>query len=451
MGVSAAATCAGLVRRVGGALTLSSCIIVLAITVVPHHTAYSQDIDRTVEFEDLGFTNPVNVGARPAGMAGAYVAAGNDVHMLVYNPAGLARIKRIELSLGLQQQRSSIALQYYGNPNSIDVRDGGMDGASLAWPLPTYQGSFTLAFGVYRVYSSVFDLHYSGVNQSTKTFDNYLVQQMGSIYSYNLGFGVDLAPTLSGGLTFFLLDGTIDRLEQFDFTYLNFTPQTSVFVKEDVTGDLTGVGGRIGVQLFFHKMIVGGITFTPPVWARVKGSGMAEITEHRDNAPDSFKQVPVSYDDDYILPFRLDFGAAVMFKRFLLEFDFGYSDWTEAAIERKRFRNRETLEPTFREVFEYKLGAEYTFYRLPLRVRAGYAYLPYPLAYLQNDRIDENALTKASVERERQLLAVGLGGLIGEVLTIDASVSYTDGKRTAPAVEDERSTYRFVLTVSYRF
>jgi hypothetical protein len=438
-------------RRTGAAVTLLACIIVLTITVVPHRTAHSQDVDRTVEFEDLGFTNSMTVGARPAGLAGAYVAAGNDVHALVYNPAGLARIKRIELSLGLQQQRNSVEVLFYDNPNSIDVRDGGMDGAALAWPLPTYQGSLTLAFGVYRTYSSVFDLHYSGTNQSTNTADNYLLQQTGSVYSYNLGFGVDLAPTLSGGLTFFLLDGTIDRLDQFDFTYLNFTPRTSVFVKEDVTGDVTGVGGRIGVQLFFTKLIVGGISFTPPIWARVEGGGTAEITEVRDNAPDSFKQVPVAYDDDYILPFRLDFGAAAMFNRFLLEFDVGYSDWTEAAIERKRFRNRDSLEAIFREVFEYKVGAEYTFYRLPVRVRAGYAYLPYPLAYLQNDRIDDNALTKAEVERERQQVAVGLGGLIGDGLTIDASLSYTDGKRVTAAVDDERAAYRFVLTASYRF
>ena len=126
----------------------------------------------------------------------------------------------------------------------------------------------------------------------------------------------------------------------------------------------------------------------------------------------------------------------------MLEFDFGYSDWTEAAIDRKRFRNPETLDATFREVFEYKVGAEYTFYRLPLRVRAGYAYLPYPLAYLQNDRIDENDLTKAEVENERQRVALGLGGLIGEVLTIDAALSYADGRRTTTVVGLPVRTHR---------
>jgi hypothetical protein len=427
-------------------------IAVLAFAAVPHQLAYSQGVNRTVEFEDLGFTEPIIVGARPAAMAGAYVASGNDVHMLLYNPAGLARVKRIELSLGANQNRSTVDNILFGNSNSIDFRDSGLDGAALAWPLPTYRGNLTIAFGVYHNYSSVLDLHYRGTHQVTNTGDNYLLQQTGSVYSYNLGFGVDLAPVLSGGLTFFLLDGTFDRLTQSDFTFLDPGPVRSVFVKEDVTGDVTGVGGRIGVQLQIRNMLIAGINFTPPVWARLQGGGTYERTDIYQVPPDDFVQSEESIDDDYLLPFRIDVGAALRYSRLLVEFDFGYSDWTEAAIDRKRFRNPESLEPTFREVFEYKMGAEYTFYRLPIRVRAGYAYLPYPLAYVQTDRIENNSetLTKATVEKERQQITVGLGGLIGEVLTIDASLSYTSGKRSTTPMVDERSAYRFVLTASYR-
>lgn len=425
-------------------------LIVLAILVFSHHAALSQGVNRAVEFEDLGFTEPLNVGARAAGMAGAYVAAGNDVHMLVYNPAGLARIKRIELSLGAQQTRSTVDNVFFGTPSTIDFRDGGMDGAAVAYPFPVYRGSLTAAFGIYRVYSSVFDLHYSGTHRFTNTVDNYLLQQTGSVYSYNVGIGVDLAPVLSGGLTFFLLDGTIDRLTQFDFTFLDVGDAKSTYFKEDFVADLTGVGGRIGIQLLIRDWIVGGISFTPPIWARIKGGGTYEITDIMATPPDRFESGPVAVDDDYLLPFRIDIGAAVRFRRLLVEFDFGYSDWTEAAIDRKRFRNPESLDPTFREVFEYRAGAEYTFSILPVRVRAGYAYLPHPLEYLQNDRIAENDLARAAIENERQRAAVGLGGLIGEVLTIDASLSYTTGKRATSVLQDERSAYRLLLTASYR-
>ncbi len=431
--------------------TLGTLAIVLVVSAVPHRVAWAQTHNRAVEFEDLGFTTPPDIGARAAGMAGALVAAGNDAHMLVYNPAGLARIQRIELSLGLQQVRSSVDVSFYGEPNSISTRDGGLDGIALAWPLPTYRGSLVPAFGVYRVYSSLFDLHYSGINDNTNTADNFLLQQTGAVYSYNLGVGVDLSPALSGGLTLFVLDGSVDRLGQFDFTYLDFTPSTSVFVKEDVSGDVTGVGGRFGVQFFAHRFLMGGVSFTLPTWVKVSGEGTAEITEHRDNAPDSFETIPVSFDNKYLIPFRLDIGLALTWKRLLLEFDFGYADWTEAAINRKRFRNPGTLTTTFREVFEYKAGAEYTLGWLPLRLRAGYAWLPYQLDALQNDRIDENDLVKAHVDRERQRVAVGIGGLIGQTLTVDAALSFTDGSRSTASMQDERASYRFVLGAAYRF
>jgi long-subunit fatty acid transport protein len=435
------------------AAALLRCCAVLAFTVFPHHAAHSRGIDfinRTVDFDDFGFTRLLDVGARPAGLAGAYAAAGNDVHTLIYNPAGLARIKRIELSLGLQQQFNRAENVYYGNPSSISTRDGGFDGAALAWPVPAYRGSLVPAFGMYRIFSSVVDLRLSGVDAQANTY-NHLLQQTGSTYSYNFGLGVELSPALSGGLSFFVLDGSVDILRQSNYTYDDRGSRTTVFLKEDVTADLTGVGGRIGVQFFLHRWFVFGASFTPPIWANVKGDSTAERTQYWDNRPDSLGWMAVRIDDDYLLPFRIDLGIAFTPGRFVFEFDLGYSDWTEASLNGKRFRNPESLETTFREVFDLKFGAEYTFLRLPLRARAGYAYLPYPLAYLQSDRIDKNELTPVEIDRERQQIAMGVGGLFGEVLTVDASFSITTGKRSTISLTDESTSYRFVLSAAYRF
>jgi hypothetical protein len=407
------------------------CIVIAAITVTPHRIAFSQDISRTVDFEDLGFTGPLDVGARPAGLAGAYVAIGNDVHSLIYNPAGLAQIRKIELSISLQQERSKTRNVFYENPTSIDTRDGGIDGFGLAWPFPAYRGSCVGAIGMHRVYSSVFDLHYSGLNDKTETFDNFLLQQTGSVYSYDAGIGVDLSSSLSGGLAFFVLDGSMNNLRQYDFTFVNWTPPRSVFVKEDVSSNLYGFGGRIGVQFFMHRLLSGGFSFTPPIWIKLKGRGTREITVYVENAPDSFEKVDVEFKDEYLLPFRIDLGIAFSPRPVVLTFEMGYSDWTEASINRKRFRDGETLEATFRETIDFRLGAEVTLPWLPVRARAGYAYLPHPLAYLQADRIDddESGMTKATVDSERRRLAFGLGVLISDVLTLDASLSNTYGKR----------------------
>jgi hypothetical protein len=438
--------------RGGSVAATTWCILAfLAILVVPHHSAYSRDIDRAVEFEDFGFTLPLNVGARPAGLAGAYVAAGNDVHSLIYNPAGLARVKRIELALSLQQERKEVENTFYGNTKKIKTRDGGIDGFAIAWPFPAYRGSFVGGFGVYRVFTGVIDLHYTGVNQNTPTIDNYLLQQTGSVYSYTAGFGVDLSPSLSGGISVFLLDGTFGSLRQLDFTFTDRIPKTSVFLKEDVSANLTGFGGRIGVQFFIHPVVSGGVNFTTPTWFEITGGGVADTTVVRDNARDTFTKGPVTIDDRYLLPFRIDLGLALSPGRWLFVGEVGYSDWTEASIGRKRFRDNQTLETTFREVVDYKFGAEYTMSLIPVRLRAGYARRPYPLARLQTDRITENDITSAEVDSERDQITFGVGGLIGDMLTLDASFTVTNGRRSTVNLADERTNMRFVLSAAYRF
>jgi hypothetical protein len=78
------------------------------------------------------------VGARPAGLGGAYTAVSDDVYSVYYNPAGLARIKRMEFSaqytklhVGLDDG-SSIGNSFIGvaTPVKIDEKDWGTVGFS---------------------------------------------------------------------------------------------------------------------------------------------------------------------------------------------------------------------------------------------------------------------------------------------------------------------------------
>jgi hypothetical protein len=281
--------------------------------------------------------------------------------------------------------------------------------------------------------------------------DHYLVQQTGSTYSYNIGLGVDLSREMAGGVSLIIVDGTINTLSQYDFEYLNLTPQTSVFVKKNVETDVDGVGARIGVQIFFHRLIQGGITFITPIWMNLKGSGVTEITEHQDNNLDSLEKKPIEFEDEFLLPFRFNFGLSFHPGFFLLAAEVGYTDWTEASINRKRFRGGSNLETTFREVFDFRIGAEYTLPWLPARVRAGYAYRPFPLEYLQADRIDNNALTKAEIVKNPTDLSFGLGWLIGNMLTVDAVYTVTESERQIDELNDKRTSRRFALSAAYRF
>lgn len=411
----------------------------------------AQSAPRSVLFDDFGLTDPLFTSARAAAMGGAFVSCGDDVHSIMYNPAGLARVNRIELGFGLQQEQIEVDNTFFGSSTGVERHSGGFDAVAVAVPVPTYRGSFVPAFGVYRMYTGHIDLHYRGVNDDNRTEDDYFLQQSGSIYSYNLGFGVDLSPTLSGGFAVFLVDGTIDVLEQYDYTTIDEIPERSFYVSNDYSVDMGGVGARIGAQFYIHPLLRGGVTLHTPIVLTAKGKSTIERTEHVDNGVGSFSTEKNEVDIEFIVPYRVDIGFSSDWRGVTLALGFGYSDWTQASIDRKRLRAR-NLDQVFKEVVDYRAGLEWTIPNFPARLRAGYARRPYPLKYMLGNRIDAAySFSRASVDDQRHQLSFGAGALIGTDMTLDLTYLRESGTRSLPSLTDERVTQRVLLSVSYRF
>ena len=426
---------------------LITCFTLLSLAT----SALAQRAVRALEFEDFGFTRSLSPGgARPAGMAGAYVSAGNDAHALVYNPAGLARIKRFEASIGLLQEQNTMETNFHGSPSSIETRDGAIEQLSAAFPIPTYRGALTGAVGVYRMFSSYLDLHYTGVDPDAGTHDDYLLQQTGALLSYNFGVGVDLASVLSGGVTFFIVDGSIESLRQWSRDFTNEVPSRQRFFSDEVEMDVDGVGARIGGQFFIVPGLQAGLVFTTPVLLNAHGTGLTEASEHIDNGVDTFSQSFGSVTAEYMIPFRVDVGVSGQWRGLLAEVDLTWSDWTEASIDGRRLRNQ-SLQTMFREVFDLRAGVEWTLPWIPLRVRGGYAWLPDPLLYMQSDRVAIDDLERAEIVQERQQWAIGAGGLVGRVLSLEAAFTHTAGERATRSVSNRKESQTFVITAAYRF
>ena len=134
----------------------------------------------------------------------------------------------------------------------------------------------------------------------------------------------------------------------------------------------------------------------------------------------------------------------------VVSLDAGYSDWKQAEVNGVQLKD-EDLNAIFTEVLDLRAGAELLLPILPVRLRAGYAWIPYALEYLQADRIFMDDIQKAEVETQRQIISVGAGVLIGRVLTLDASYERQMGKRSIPSLVDERTAGRVVFSGSYRF
>jgi hypothetical protein len=439
-----------------------SALLVASLLLFPA-LGFCQDPNQAVDIEDNGLTLNLFPGARPAGLAGAYTAIGGDVHSLVYNPAGLAATKRIELSLGFANDRYKNGIAFYGSAkNEADRSTTNLDYVSVAYPFPTYRGSLVGAFGIYRVFSSDMDLIYSGFNTDSETLDKYALQQSGSVFSYNFGFGVDLSPSLSGGASFFVLDGNLNALTQFSYAYPEPISQgalSKVFVDDDVDADLDGYGGRLGIQFKPHRMLDFGISVTTPTWIQLSGTADTnEIYYYENDTSSTYEDHYVLAETKYRLPFQIDAGVCFRPNEILLaSLDAGYADWTQTTINKVQLRGpSEPGEPTvrsavFRQVFNIRTGVEVTIPGVPVRFRGGYAYLPYPLKQLQADRITNEDLRPADVDTERQLISLGAGGLVGKVLALDGAFVYTTGERSIEPVIYQKTSKSFLLSASYRF
>lgn len=409
----------------------------------------AQNINETVTIEDLGFTQPLLGGARPTALAGAYAAMGDDAHALIYNPAGLVGVTEPQVQLGFQHQRWTLKNSFYGNTTDVDYSATSFDDFALAFPIPTVQGRLVLAAGVYRMYSSDLDIAYSGLNTDTATDDEYILQQSGSTYSYNFGGAIDVSPRVSVGLNVFFLYGNVTALTQFTFDKVPPPPVgelASETLVDDAEFTVSGIGAAIGIMFQPAKPLRFGFTFGTPTPINIRGDAVQQDALYYSAAPDEFYTDSFVIETDYTLPFYVEAGVSLSTPRFLVTLEAEYSNWEEAEIQGRQVKDSD-LNAIFREVLDLRAGLEINLG--PVSLRGGLAYTPYPLEYLQADRIEGTQLTEAVVDNQSGSATVGIGLRVAKGFTIDAALQYESGSRSIPTYTDDREMYRGVLAASF--
>jgi hypothetical protein len=115
----------------------------------------------------------IGVGARPAALAEAFTGLADDVHALVYNPAGLAFLRRQEFGLVHDQYASGVYHEWGG------------------YALPTTWGTFGASANI--LYVNAFDAY--------DNFDRPAGQTSAMDAAYQLSYAVPVTDTLSLGLS----------------------------------------------------------------------------------------------------------------------------------------------------------------------------------------------------------------------------------------------------------
>ncbi|MEE9269606.1 MAG: hypothetical protein V3V49_05025, partial [Candidatus Krumholzibacteria bacterium] len=236
-------------------------------------------------------------------------------------------------------------------------------------------------------------------------------------------------------------------------------------VLDDATADIDGFGAVLGVQIHPHPLLRAGLSVQTPILINVERTSIVENITLFFNALDRFERSVVTTSVDYKTPARVTGGFSFSPRNFRVGVDVEYANWTHATIDNKLIKDRNLL-PVFKKVVSVRTGLEYTVPGAPIRLRGGYAFIPDPLEYLPSDRIEDwcrrmgtgtclrrfgTLLEKANIETERQVVAGGIGFLVGNALMVDTSYEFTIGKKTIPTLQDERTSQRLLVSTSYRF
>jgi long-subunit fatty acid transport protein len=410
--------------------------------------------------EKLGMLYTPGTGARPFAMGGAYTAVSDDAFALIYNPAGLAEIRRREVSIGLHQRTDEITNTYLGLKATQSSSHASLGHIAAVYPYPTYRGSLVLAFGVFQVGSanleSVKTAYLSGIGATTE--NDYV--QSGTIYQYHFGLGFDLSPRVALGASLVLWDSSVDFTEKIDYA----DADSAAYWRDNVEVDLDGVSFELGLLVRINDMVRAGFSFTSPAWLTYTGDGVTTY-DGTYTAGGGWTTDPdrALIEEDYTLPMKFSGGLAFRLPHVTLAGDVSYCDYSQTEYNGLAITSEleAGMEHVLKQTWDFRVGAELTLPQAPIQFRAGFAYVPLELstveeiAYIADDA-PRSIIADFEAQRERTFYTFGVGGLIDRVLTLDLGVAIGGYEkmtrdRAGTILTEERTITEIVLSGGYRF
>jgi hypothetical protein len=368
---------------------------------------------------DLFSMTPVFPGARAAGMGGAYEAVSDDWTAAFWNPAGLARLRRVELSgsFSMASRENNVSSSADGRPTDGRNSYGALDHLGYAMPVPTYRGSLVFGIGYARLQD--FRLPYA-LREGDGLFE---VEEEGSAGAVAFSAATQLGQQLHGGLSLLLLGGHDDYL----FTYSAGGQVESGYSEMDLSGWALKLGG------LYHpvRQLWLGASLRTPMLLAVDNDG---------------------FEYDFTLPAELALGAAWQEYGWLVSASAHLSDASQASYDglsggQDLLLNREVSQG-YQATTRLALGGEYQWPGTDLRLRGGL----WTRGLAQNDHILRESVDGGTVSRwnyreEERFTgwSLGAGMLFDEVVAVDlawqqerGSLSWLD--QAAPEAPSARIT-----------
>ncbi len=392
--------------------------------------------DEAVSLEPRPLTDYFGMGARASGMGGAAIAVCEDLSSLYWNPAGLARVRRIEISGGLSHQRYTSETTYSGIDSKDRESNTRLNSIGIVFPVPTYRGSLVFALGTGRVRN--FDAFFvqSGYSEADGGWLEGQETQSGGLFSWSLGGAIDVSPTLSLGAAVNLWDGDYQYDWEASLSDIrNLREDDISTLHESVSEDFDGLNVKLGGLLRLSRFVKAGMTITSPVTYDIAGEAVERYSWVFDDGsmpPDEIRGYYV--EDEISTPWEFGFGLAASIPTVLIAADLRYVDWSQM---KSKYAPRDDYE-NYEEALSLSLGGEYVLPAQGVKLRAGFA--SEPLAF-----------RAAKIIEDRRYFTLGAGFLVGQVMTLDLAWVKGSWKTHQGSLSQKDDVTRMYLTAAYRF
>ncbi|MFQ5603040.1 MAG: OmpP1/FadL family transporter [bacterium] len=410
------------------------------------------------EIFSLGFQ--LGTGARSLAMGGAYSSIGGDYSASLWNPAGLADIKRIEVFGSMSHlMRQNVAGLGIAGIDDVehDASFTKLNDFGFAYPVPTIQGSLVFAFGFNRVKTFDSNFAFEWFNSTSDDSVNQAWREIhkGSLNVWNFSGAVDVSPNVSLGLGLNFWTGGNDTEFSFrDVDIDNIWFEDVITKEKNVDSKINGFNLKGGGLFRIGRLLRIGGTISTPVtfnvdetWSTFVDTLLDDGTLIQDPPDEGFLEYKIQS------PWTFSAGASLNLLNLVVSGDIEYSDWSQVEFKSdppdKQYSQTSAnrlIRDHYRATTRYRLGAEFTLPLTGLSFRAGYFYDP---SILQNRDRDE----------DKQFYSAGVGFLVDKQVKLDVAFVHGFWKRFNSGLEgtndigsyfEDIKTNRVFVTLAFR-
>ena len=468
-----------------------------------HSFSFAQFSEDAVRYSGRGNGS----GSRALGMGNAYIGVSDDYSASVWNPAGLAQMRRLEIMGGLSSVALSNDATFFSTKTNSSTTASSLDNIGFVFPFPTVQGSLVFAFGYNRIADYASTVKFEGFNaqssiiptlyDSDAEFDvpykTYLtntagysavqknvnqrgeIKEGGNLGQWSFAGAVDIEENISVGVSLNIYSGMYDYKRNYveedtrniynnlavnlpaDSAYLRFNKfYYDSFLNSELTGSNITLGMMYRTDFFRFGLMVKGPTLIQ-VQETYSNDGESVFDNNGGTwatANPAKKYSSPASNNEYGVSSPWTFGAGgslYIVPELLIALDVEYTDWTQIewtdnpALEKKNMQ----LQSVFRAASSMRIGAEFDVPMTDVKVRAGYSLTPSPY---KND----------PSSFDQKMITGGAGIFLQRNIVLDGAFAYgtyssfrnqysVPGLANASRTDESISTLLLNFTMSYRF